>query len=282
MKRGLPLALLCLLAGCGTVVEDQYIFLPERQLVAQPSDFGLAYEEAIFAASDGVRLHGWFIPAAKARHTLVWFHGNAGNVSHRLANAQLFHQALGVHIFLFDYRGYGRSEGGPSEAGLYMDGEAALSYLRNREDLQATRVVLFGRSLGAAVVVELAQREPVAGVILESPFTSVPEMARQLLPFLPWQRLLKTRFDSLSKIGSLRPPLLVLHGDRDEVVPFAMGRRLFEAARGPKRFHPIPGASHNDTYLVGGQAYLKVLRDFLDSLEKGPEGSGSGFVPLRG
>lgn len=267
---GLLLALLAALVfvsiRCG-VIERSFIYFPERDLVADPDQVGLSFEEVYFVASDGVRLHGWFTPG-RQDVTWLWFHGNAGNISHRLDNLKLLHDELGVSIFLFDYRGYGRSQGTPSEEGTYRDAEAALAYLRTRRDVDPERIVYFGRSLGAAVAVELATCEPPLGLILESPFPSIQALARHHYPFLPIGPLLRTKYDSSAKIDKVKAPLLVLHGDSDEIVPLKAGRSLFEAAREPKRFHVIPGAGHNDTYLVGGEEYLQALRRFLDGLRR--------------
>ena len=265
---GLPLALIVALIfvtiRCG-VIERKFVYFPERDLVADPAQVGLSFEEVYFVASDGVRLHGWFTPGREDL-TWLWFHGNAGNISHRLENLKLLHDELGVSVFLFDYRGYGRSQGKPSEEGSYRDAQAALTYLRSRGDTDPERIVYFGRSLGAGVAVELATHEPPLALILESSFSSIPALARHLYPFLPIGPLLRTKYDSLAKIGSVEAPLLVLHGDRDEIVPLQAGRSLFEAAPEPKQFHVIQGAGHNDTYRVGGEEYLRVLRQFLDSL----------------
>ena len=197
---------------------------------------------------------------------MLWLHGNAGNISHRLDNLRLVHDLLGVSVLLFDYRGYGRSGGTPSEAGTYRDAEAALGYLRDRGDVAMDRVVYFGRSLGAAV--ETALWRPPLGLVLESPFASVPDMARRAYPFVPsvaW-RALRTQYDAEAKIASVRVPILVVHGDSDEIVPLEAGRRVYDAARGPKSLHVIPGAGHNDTYLVGGDTHFDALRRFIDGL----------------
>ncbi|MGB6836581.1 MAG: alpha/beta hydrolase [Dehalococcoidia bacterium] len=247
------------------VIERSFIYFPDRDLIADPAYVGLPFEEVSFAASDGVQLHGWFVPGEK-EVTWLWFHGNAGNISHRLENLKLLHDELGVSVFLFDYRGYGRSEGTPSEEGTYRDGEAALSHLRSREDVDPDRIVYFGRSLGAGIAVELAISHPPFALILESPVPSIPELARRHYPFLPVWPLLRTKYDSLAKIEKVATPLLVLHGDRDDVVPFGAGRKLFEAANEPKEFYTIRGAGHNDTYLVGGEEYFGVLRRFMENL----------------
>ncbi len=260
------------LAGCNVTLADFFLYHPHRDLIGAPASLGLPYEDAWFAAEDGVRLHGWFVPAPDATLTLLFFHGNAGNISHWLETVGLLRRRLGVPFFLFDYRGYGRSEGRPSEEGLYRDARAALAHLRRHPAVRPDRIVFFGQSLGSAVAVELATREPPAGLILESPFTSVRAMGKAMFPFLPVSLLVGNQFDSLSRIPRIRVPLLVLHGDRDEVVPVSQGRALFEAATEPKTFFAIPGAGHNDIPIAGGPAYLDALARFL-------AGRGS---PLRG
>lgn len=251
------------------MLDSQLIFFPTRDITQTPADVGLRYEDARFTAADGAQLHGWFVPAAgdKSADTLVWFHGNAGNIGDRIDNLLLLSRRLGVSVFIFDYRGYGNSSGKPSERGLYADGEAALAYLRARGDVDMTRLTLFGRSLGCAVAVELATRHPVKAVILESPFTSIDAMARRmrggLTSLIPTSWVVRSKFDSLSKIGNIHSPILLLHGDRDDIVPIGMAHELFAAANAPKRFYPIKGAGHNDTVLIGGDAYFNALKEFI-------------------
>ncbi|MBI3092373.1 MAG: alpha/beta hydrolase [Candidatus Tectomicrobia bacterium] len=249
-------------------VEDighQYLFYPEREHLGSPADLGLAYEDVCFAARDGVRLHGWFIPAradAELAHvTLLWLHGNAGNISHRLENLELLHQRLGLAQFIIDYRGYGASDGVMSEAGSYLDGHGAVDWLLGRDGVSLERLVCFGRSLGGAVAAALALEHRFAGLILESTFTNIRDVVRRLLPFLPLDAL-SLQYDTLAKLPRLHLPLLILHGDRDELLPHAMGRRLFAAANEPKRFSTLSGAGHNDTYL-SGDAYYETLRSFI-------------------
>ncbi len=251
-------------------LEKFVLYFPERAIEATPQNEAIAYEDVWFPASDGMRLHGWVVPAPDARTTLLWFHGNAGNVSHRVNNIKYLHRLLGANVFIFDYRGYGRSAGhlfNLSEPAIYRDAEGALAYLRGRKDLASTRLVYFGRSLGAAVAIEIASRQPPAGLILESAFTSIREMARIVAPYLPFPGLLQTKYDNLARIPTIRVPVLILHGDQDEIVPFEMGRRLFEAANPPKTFYTVHGARHNDTYIVGGEPYFQVWSSFLKSLE---------------
>ena len=248
-------------------IERRLIYHPEKRLTADPSHIGLAYEDVVFDASDGVQLHGWYVPGARDV-TFLWFHGNAGNISHRLGNLKVMHDELAVNIFIFDYRGYGQSQGTPSEQGTYLDAMAALDFLKSREGISTNRIVYYGRSLGGALAVELARQEPPYGLVLESSFPSVPYMAQKANPLLPLWRLLRTKYDSAAKVPYIQAPLLQIHGDLDDTVPLEAGRALFEAASTPKEFYVISGADHNDTYLVGGSAYWEKLSEFIDSLSR--------------
>ena len=243
--------------------EDRFIFFPTRELAGTPADLGLTYRDVTFIAADGIQLHGWLFPGQRAM-ALLWLHGNGGNISHRLDNLAVMNRRLGVSILIFDYRGYGRSEGRPTERGTYEDAQAALACLRSTPEVEGMPVVLFGRSLGGAVAVDLAVSKDVEGVVLESTFAS---MARRTYPFLPVGLVIRTKYDSLSKIGRLAAPLLVLHSRDDEVVPYEEGVKLYEGAHGPKSMHTIVGAGHNDTYLRGGESYWRALDDFLGELE---------------
>jgi fermentation-respiration switch protein FrsA (DUF1100 family) len=270
------LRILGLLAVVGALLllfEKSLIYFPTSALEATPAGLGLAHEELSLRAEDGVRLHGWFLPVKDSRGSVLVCHGNAGNISHRLDRALLLQSRLRLDVLLFDYRGYGRSEGSPDEPGTYRDARAAYRWLREHGQ-PPERILIFGESLGSAVALDLAVSSAARALVLESPFTSIPDMARAVYPFLPVWPLVRTRYDNLAKIGRLRVPLLVLHGDRDNVVPFAQGRRLFEAAPEPKRFYAIPGASHNDTYIVGGEAYWRAIATFLESL-----GAANGHKP---
>ncbi len=244
----------------------RFIFYPVRELVGTPADVGLDYEDVVFATTDAVRLHGWWVPGSRPA-TLLWFHGNAGNISHRIDQLRLLHDQVGASVLLFDYRGYGQSEGKPTERGLYADARAALAWIRQRPAPDNRRIVYFGSSLGAAVAVDLAVRAAPAGAILETPFTNTREMAASVLP-APLAWLVPARFDSHAKIAALRCPLLFVHGDDDEIVPYAQGRRLYEAAVAPKAFVTIAGARHNDTYVVGGSEYFRHFREFVEGLDR--------------
>ena len=255
-----------LLSSCR--FEDQIIFQPSPHIIDQPSSASLAFEDLYFETTDGVRLNGWFIPHPRAQFTLLWFHGNAGNIGHRVDNIKRLHDQLEINVLIFDYRGYGRSEGSISEAGSYLDGAAAVVFLYEKLGRDRNNIVFFGRSLGAAVAAEMARRYQPQGLILESPFVSIREMAKAIFPSLPIRSLLQTEYDIVKKIKEIRTPLLVLHGDRDEVVPFAQGKAVFAAAPEPKAFYTIVGAGHNDTYIAGGEPYYQRLREFVTSIRR--------------
>ena len=244
-------------------MEQRLLYFPDSQFAATPAIFDLPYEDLAFTTSDKVKLHGWFIPGEKGKPVVLFFHGNTGNISHRLDNLRLLH-SLGVAVFIFDYRGYGKSEGTPSEKGLTKDALAALSWLQEK-GWQQEQIVYFGRSLGAAVAVNLAHQQKPAKLILETPFTSVQAMGRHHYPLLSmtlgW--MLRDRFDNLEKINRINMPLLVFQGDRDNIVPESMAKELFAAANEPKNFHLIQGADHNNTYERGGEVYWQNWREFL-------------------
>lgn len=254
------LAALLVLMGC----LDRVIFQPSRGVDLEPASLGIDAEEVFLRAEDGVRLHAFYLPARAASRGVLFLHGNAGNASHRLPNAAQI-AGLGAGVLLLDYRGYGRSEGRPDEAGVYADARAGLRHLVEARGFSQRRTVVFGRSLGGAVAVDLAQGLPLAGLVLESTFTSAADLARDLTG-LPVGFLVGRRFAPVEKIRHVRAPILFFHGDRDEIVPYELGRRLFEAAPRPKFFETIHGARHNDTVQVGGAAYFARLGRFLNEV----------------
>jgi uncharacterized protein len=260
----LLVALAGVMAGCRESVESRFIYYPSRSVPVDPSSVGLRFREVTFSAADGVRLSGWLIPG-RAPTTLLYSHGNAGNIADRVSIARLLVDQLGVGVFLYDYRGYGKSEGAPSEAGLVSDARGARAALA-REGVAADDIVYFGRSLGAAVTVDLALVEPPRGVVLESPFTSVRAVANTVLPGAG--RLFRTRWDSLAKIGQLHAPLLIMHGDADQTIPYSHGRALFAAAPEPKTFFTIHGGRHYDMEATWSE-YWAAWRAFLASLPAG-------------
>jgi uncharacterized protein len=225
-----------------------------------PQAFGLAHED-VFFDSGGRRLNGWYFPPPQKGPVILLCHGNAGNISIWLENVSgILRTGLGV--FIFDYRGYGKSEGSPSEKGIYADGLAAYDYLTQVESIPAEAIVPLGRSLGGAVALEIATKRKVRSVVLECTFTSLRDMARNMPLFSLIAPLMPLHYDNLGKIEKLRAPVLILHGMEDEIVPFSMGQELFARANEPKFFHPIRSAGHNDTYVVGGWAYYQRLALF--------------------
>jgi fermentation-respiration switch protein FrsA (DUF1100 family) len=243
-------------------VIDALLYFPSRPFDDDPRQHGLGHQDLAVQTSDGERLHGWWF-AARAeprRGHLIHFHGNAGNISHRLAEAAALTRA-GFDVLLFDYRGYGRSTGRPSEAGLYADARAVRAAAAARPGVDPARLVYLGESLGGAVALALALEHPPRGLVLQSTFTSIRDMARLHYPVVP-PFLVPDEYPSLRRIPGLRAPLLVLHGDRDEIVPFTHGQRLFEAAPEPRLFHRVAGAGHNDLLAVAGPSYGRVVGEW--------------------
>ena len=244
-----------------------YPDMPGRDLVATPQQIGLEYQDVYFTGDDGIRLHGWFVPYRAARGTILFFHGNAGNVSHRLDSIDLLHR-LGVNVFIIDYRGYGQSEGRVSERGTYRDAEAAWKYLTRTRGISEQRIIVFGRSLGASIAAWLASKYRPAGLILESGFASVTSMAKRIYPFLPVEWLSRFEYDTASYVKSVSCPILVAHSRNDEIIPFAEGRAVFDAAGENKQFLEMRGG-HNDGYRASGRAYVEALGSFIhEKLER--------------
>ena len=256
-------------------LERHFVFFPTAEIERTPAQLCLEYEEVWFSNREGRQLHGWYIPS-ESPITWLWFHGNGGNISHRVEELALVHHRLDVNVFIFDYQGYGRSEGLPSEQGTYRDSRAGLEYLNSRPDVAQDKIVYFGRSLGAAIAVELAGPHPPLGLALVAPFASLADMARLHYPLLPARLLVRNRYNSLDHIRRVQRPLIVLHGEQDTTVPFSQGEELFQAANYPKELHPLPGAGHNDTFLTGGEPYWEALSRFLNSLTPGAPGAGPG------
>jgi len=226
--------------------ENSLIFHPIRHPGGDWTPHGLAVEEAWFEADDGTKLHGWFVPHDAPKAIVLFAHGNGGNVTHRTDLLREFHARLGFATFIFDYRGYGRSEGSPTGDGVLADSRAARAWLAKRAGVAPEKLVLFGESLGAAIAVQLAAEGGGRGLILQNAFDSLSSVGAYHYPWLPVRLMLRTRLDSASAIRNYRGPLLQFHGDADTIVPYRFGRQLFEAANEPKKFVTLPGADHND------------------------------------
>lgn len=253
--------LLGLVNGWMYLQQPDMTFFPQRELVATPSDWGLEYREVELTAVDGVHLHGWYIPHPDAHRVLLFFHGNAGNVSHRGDSIAIFHR-LGLDVFIIDYRGYGRSEGSPDERGLYRDATAAWRFLTEQQGFEGRNVVLFGRSLGGVVAAELASRVDAGALILESTLSSGRDFARSAFPLLSRVVALRYEFDTVRSLRSVHCPVLVLHSPDDEIMPYALGEKVYRAAPEPRQMVRLRG-DHNSGFLESQPDYQAALAGFF-------------------
>ena len=247
------------------ILERWFVYYPMKGMDADPSRIGLAYQDVYALAEDGVRIHGWFVPRPGARLTFLIFHGNAGNISHRLGWIQILRE-LDAHVMIIDYRGYGRSQGRPFEKGLYRDARAAYQWWARERAADHSRLVLIGESLGGAVAIDLAASVPVDGIVVQSTFTTAWDMAKKMMPVGLLQPLTGVRFDSEAKIRKIGCPKFFIHGNQDEIVPFRLGRKLYEAAAPPKEFYEVPGAGHNDLLWIAGPEYAARLGHFVGGI----------------
>lgn len=238
-----------------------FVYFPSKQIILTPEERGLAYEDVYLYATDQTRLNGWYVPAEQNRGTLLFFHGNAGNISGRVESIELFNK-LGLNVLIIDYRGYGRSEGTPSENGTYMDAEAAWRYITEVQGESPDRIILFGRSLGGGVAAWLASNVEAGALVLESTFTSAVDLAREIYPFVPVQQLMHIRYPVGEYLEEITMPVMVAHSREDEVIPFHHGRELFDKAGEPKKWLEMQGG-HNDGFLLAGNVYLHAWDEFL-------------------
>lgn len=256
--------------------QSRYVYYPSRDLHESPADYRLAYEEVLIPVAEGGQVAAWFVPATDPRGTILLCHGNGGNISHRLPAIELFHD-MRLNVCIFDYRGYGRSTGKPGEETTYQDAFAAWNYLVQTRGIAPEQIVVLGRSLGGAVAAGLLDRlAPVrpAGLILEDTFTSLPDMAAKVYPILPTRLLCRFRYNTLQRLRSIHCPVLVAHSRQDEMIPFAMGERLYQAANEPKTFVELTGG-HNDGESFTPAPYRRQLEVFLEgvlrlSVQRGP------------
>ncbi len=257
------MAILIIFALLLRLGEPRLVFFPSSYPAGywHPQIAGLHVEDVWLTTADAVKIHGWFVPHDSAAANLIMAHGNGGNLSDRLEWLTLLHEHIPANLFMFDYRGYGRSAGKPSEDGCYRDAEAAHDYLRGK--FPALPIIAHGHSLGGAVMIELACRRALQGLIVESSFTHARDMARLMFGPLPVYWLAKMKWASIDKVSRLTIPKLFLHGDRDGVIPYALGQQLYAHAAEPKQFVTLPGADHNDTYLVGGERYFQAVKNFV-------------------
>ncbi|NNE60417.1 MAG: alpha/beta hydrolase [Woeseia sp.] len=245
-------------------MQERVVFLshlPGRAIELTPSVIGLDYTDVYIDTSDGVRLHGWHVYARDAHGTVLFLHGNAGNISHRLDSIAIFN-ALGLDVLIIDYRGYGQSDGSTSEQGTYRDAEAAWHYLAEERAIDPSRIIIFGRSLGGAVATHLAATHEAGALIVESGFTSAADMAANLYPFLPVRMLLRLEYPVIDYVATAKAPVLIVHGRDDEIIPYAMGQELYEAAPRPKAFLELEG-DHNSAFMLDRERYVEGLQRFL-------------------
>ena len=238
--------------------------LPGRALEASPGDIGLNYEDVSLTTSDNERLHGWYVPATNPRGALLFFHGNAGNISHRLDSIKTFHE-LDLDILIIDYRGYGQSTGKTSEQGTYLDAQAAWDYLVDTRGIPADRIIIFGRSLGGAIGTWLGVQNTPAAVIIESSFSSGVDIARRLYPFLPIHLLTRLQYPVADYASQLNCPVLVVHSRHDEIIPFSMGQAIYAAVKQEKKFLELRG-DHNNGFIISQREYVAGFRDFTQAI----------------
>jgi hypothetical protein len=242
------------------LIQERLVYFPTRQWDDTPTDVGLQYEEIWLTTSDGIKISGWFVPAKNSQRTILFLHGNGGNISHRLSFLEMFRQ-LGLNCFIIDYRGYGQSEGTPSEVGSYLDAEAAWNYLVNQRQIPSSEIIVWGNSLGGGVASWLALQHPPKALILASTFTSAVDIAAAQYPFLPVRLLAKVRYETLSRLDKIQVPILIIHSRGDKVIPYQHALRLFEVANQPKQFMEITGG-HNNAWIVK-PAYQQKIADFI-------------------
>lgn len=244
--------------------QSRLIFFPNfptREVKYTPDEIGLSYEVVWFETTDGVKLSGWFIPAEKPRGVILFCHGNAGNISHRLESIQIFHR-LGLSTFIFDYRGYGQSEGKASEKGTYLDAEAAWNYIIQKRNIVPSDIIIFGRSLGGSIAAWLAQGRMPKSLIIESTFTSIPDLGSELYPYLPVRSFARFNYNTLEYLCHVNCPVLVVHSSGDEMISISHGHRLFEIANEPKQFLEIKGI-HNERIFTSAKHYESGLESFI-------------------
>jgi fermentation-respiration switch protein FrsA (DUF1100 family) len=272
----IPVSLYLILAVFLYLNQRRLAFVPSRDLSVTPGDIGLSFEDIFIEVADGERVHGWYFPVEGSAVVAMLCHGNAGNISHRLETAE-FLTSIGVNVLLFDYRGYGRSDGKPSEENAYADAEAAYRWLLSDKGFGSEQVIIFGRSLGGAVAVELATRVSCRALIVESSFSSVKDLGRRMFPYMPIGLLLRFEFDSAEKIASLDCPKVICHSPVDEIVPYDLGRKLYEAAAEPKTWIELSGG-HNEREYFRDPAYLEAWNRLISMPQEVQKGSGDSSI----
>ncbi len=249
---------LCLLLF---IFQKYLIYFPDKNIMFTPRDVGLIYEDIYIETSDAERIHAWYIPSDSVKGVLLFCHGNAGNISHRLESIKIFN-ALSLDVMIFDYRGFGKSTGSPDEPGTYLDAEAVWEYLVRERGFPPGQIIIFGRSLGSAIAAGLSQKKKPAALILESSFTSIPDLGAKLYPIFPVRLLARYKYSTIKRLQNISCPILFIHSPNDEIIPYSHGQENYQTARKPKQFLEISG-SHNDGFLVSGKNYYEGILNFL-------------------
>jgi uncharacterized protein len=244
--------------------QPKLIYFPHKEVEVTPEYLSLDYEELTLTTSDDVELNAWWIPNPDARATLLFLHGNAGNISHRLDSIDIFYK-LGLSVLIIDYRGYGKSTGKPSEQGTYTDAETAYNYLIEAKNISPNKIVIFGRSLGGAVATWLAEKQPTAALILESSFTSIADIGKHYYPYLPTSLIARIKYPSIKRISNVTPSVLIIHSINDEIIPYEHGQQLYQAANEPKSFLEINGG-HNEGFISSGEKYSNGIDKFISNI----------------
>lgn len=248
------------------IMQPHFLYCPVREVVYTPDELGMDFEDVVFKTDDDLSLNGWYIPAENSQLTVLFCHGNGGNIMHRLDSINIFYN-LGLNCFVFDYRGYGSSEGKPGEEGTYLDVKAAYEWLTKEKGISPNDIIIFGRSLGGSIATQLASKVRSRALIIESTFTSYVDIGRKFYPYMPVRWFARFSYRTIDYIRDVRCPVMIIHSKSDDVVPFEFGLELYEAANEPKEFVEIIG-SHNDGFLVSGEVYKKSWTKWLQFLKE--------------
>ena len=246
------------------VMQPKFLYGPARDVSSTPAELGLDFEDVVFKSAEGLDLSGWYIPAKNSKLTVLFCHGNGGNMAHRLDSINIFHN-LGLNCFIFDYRGYGDSQGKPSEEGTYTDAMAAYKWLTEEKNVPAEDIIIFGRSLGGSIAAQLASRIEAGALIVESAFTSYVDIGKEYYPYMPVRWFARFGYRTIDYIKEVHCPVMFIYSGNDEIVPYKFGLKLYEAANEPKEFIEIFG-SHNDCFLASGEIYIEVWEKWLKFL----------------
>jgi fermentation-respiration switch protein FrsA (DUF1100 family) len=247
-------------------MQAAFLYRPLREVAYTPEDIGIEFENVTLETADGVKLSAWYVPAKDAEMTILFCHGNGGNMMHRLDSISLFNK-LGLNCFIFDYRGYGQSEGKTTEEGTYIDAMTAYEWLTQTKKISSQEIIVFGRSLGGSIAAHVAERMKVCALVLESCFTSYVDMGKKFYPYMPVRWFARFKYDTIGNLKKVRSPVMIIHSRNDEMIPFEFGLELYDTAAEPKEFVEITG-SHNDGFLVSDEIYIGAWKKWLKFLSE--------------